>query len=336
MVQEEIVLGHKISTRGIEVDKAKIDVIEKLPLPVNTKGIRGFLGHASFYRRFIKDFSKISRPLSNLLNKDAVFKFDEKCLEAFQTLKEKLVSGPIMVAPDWSAEFELMCDASDYVVGVVLGQWREKVFHAKYYANKVLNNAHLNYAITEKEILAIVYALEKFWSYLVGSKVVIFTDHATIKYLLTKADSKPRLIRWVMLIQQFDIVIKDKKGSENVVADHLSWLVNEEVTQKKKEVRGEFPDESILSAAERLWFTDIANYKVIEVIPYDLNWNQRKKFLHDICFYVWDDSHLFKLGANNLLRRCVTREEAQSILWHFHSSPYGGHCSGDRIAARIL
>ena len=108
MVQEWIVLGHKISAWGIEVDKAKIDVIEKLPPPVNAKGIKSFLGHAGFYRRFIKDFSKICRPLSNLLNKDAVFKLDEECLEAFQTFKEKLVLALIMVAPDWSKEFELM------------------------------------------------------------------------------------------------------------------------------------------------------------------------------------------------------------------------------------
>ena len=107
---------------------------------------------------------------------------------------------PIMVAPDWSKEFELMCDASDYVVGAVLGQRQDKVFHAIYYASKVLNDAQLNYAITEKEILAIVYASKKFRSYLVESKVVIFTDHAPIRHLLTKADSKPRLIRWVLLL----------------------------------------------------------------------------------------------------------------------------------------
>jgi len=104
-----------------------------------------------------------------------------------------------------------MCDANDYAVGANLGHRRDKIFHAIYYVNKVLNNAQLNYATTEKEILVNVYALEKFQCYLVGSKVVIFTDHATIKYLLTKADSKPRLIRWVLLIQEFDIVIKDKK-----------------------------------------------------------------------------------------------------------------------------
>ena len=214
MVQEGIVLGHKISSRGIEVDKAKIDVIEKLPLPVNVKGIRNFLGHVGFYKRFIKYFSKIAKPSSNLLNQDVVFKLDEECLTAFQTLKTSLVSAPIIVTPDWSKEFELMCDVGDYAMGAILGQQQNKVFHAIYYASKVLNDAQLNYATIEKEMLIIVYALEKFGSYLLGSRVIIFTDHAAIKYLLTKTDLEPRLITWVLLIQEFDIVIKDNKGLE--------------------------------------------------------------------------------------------------------------------------
>ena len=169
---------------------------------------------------------------------------------------------------------ELMCDASDYAVGAILGQQREHVFHAIYYANKVLNDAQLNYATTKKEKLAIVYALEKFISYLVGSRVIIFTDHAAIKYHLTKADSKPRLIRLVFLIQEFDIVIKDKKGSENVMADHLSRLVNEEVTQEEQDIRDEFPDESVLHVHERPWFADMAGYMAGGIIPSDFNWNQ--------------------------------------------------------------
>ena len=112
MVQEGIMLGHKISKKGIEVDKAKLDVIYKIPPPVNMKGIRSFLGHAGFYRRFIKDFSKIAKPLSNLLNKEAVFVFNDECLEAFNTLKAKLVSAPVITSPNWGQEFELMCDTS--------------------------------------------------------------------------------------------------------------------------------------------------------------------------------------------------------------------------------
>jgi len=197
-----------------------------------------------------------------------------------------------------------MCDASDYAVCAVLGQWKGRMFHTIYYASKVLNDAQINYATIEKELLAIVYALEKFRSYLVGSKIVIYTDHATIKYLLRKADSKPRLIIWILLLQEFDLFIKDKKGSKNVVADHLSRLVNEKVTLKEDEIKDKFPDESLFLIAGRPWFVDMDNFKAAGVIPKDLNWQQRKTFFHDAQHYIWDDPHLFKVGADNLLRRC--------------------------------
>jgi len=175
-------------------------------------------------------------------------------------------------------------------------------------ANKVLNDAQVNYATTEKEMLAIVYALEKFRSYLVGSRVIIYTDLAAIKYFLNKVDSKPRLIRWILLLQEFDLVIQDKKGLKNVVVDHLSRLVNEEVTSKEAEVRDEFLDESLFILSERPWFANMDNFKAAGIMPKDLNWQQRKKFLHDVRFYIWDDPHLFKIEANNLLRRCVTKK----------------------------
>ena len=121
---------------------------------------------------------------------------------------------------------------------------------------------------------------------MVGSKVITFIDHAAIKYFLTKADSKLRLIRWVLILQEFDIVIKDKKGCENLVVDHLSRLVNEEVTRKEQDIRDEFPDKSLLSVGERPWFADIANFKAVGIIPNDLNWNQQNKFFHDAHYYV--------------------------------------------------
>jgi hypothetical protein len=180
--------------------------------------------HAGFYRRFIKDFSKITKPLTHLLQKDVAFDLDEKCLAAFWTLKSALVSAPILQPPDWSQPFEIMCDASDYAVGAVLGQIKEGRVHAVYYASKTLNEAQLNYATMEKELLAMVFTFEKFRSYIVNSKVIVYTDHAAIKYLLAKKDAKPRLIRWILLLQEFDVEICDKKGVENVVTNHLSRM----------------------------------------------------------------------------------------------------------------
>jgi hypothetical protein len=211
MVQEGIVLGHIVSKRGIEVDRAKVELIENLPPPTSVKQIRSFLGHAGFYRRFIEDFSKVSRPLCNLLAKDTPFNFDEACHEAFQKLQSLLSSAPIMKPPDWS-------------LGAVLGQRVGKLPHAIYYASKTLMDAQVNYTTTEKELLAVVFSLNKFRSYLLGSKVIIYSDHAALRHLLAKKETKPRLIRWILLLQEFNIEIRDKKGTENVVADHLSRI----------------------------------------------------------------------------------------------------------------
>ncbi|GJX94954.1 reverse transcriptase domain-containing protein [Tanacetum coccineum] len=212
MVKEGIILGHTISGVGIKVDRAKIDVIAKLPYPTNLKGVRSFLGHAGFYRRFIKDFSMISKPMTQLLMKDAKFDFSDDCKKAFNILKEKLTTKPIIISPDWNVPFELMCDASDLAVGAVLGQRIDRKFKPIYYASKTLNNAQEHYTTTEKELLAIVFSFDKFCQYLVISKFVVYTDHSALKYLFSKQDAKLRLIRWVLLLQGFDIEIKDKKG----------------------------------------------------------------------------------------------------------------------------
>ncbi|GJU87005.1 putative nucleotidyltransferase, ribonuclease H [Tanacetum coccineum] len=248
MVTEGIVLGHKVSRKGLEVDKAKIDVIAKLPPPTNVKAVRNFLGHVVFYRGFIKYFSKISRPMTKLLEKDSVFNFDEECNKAFETLKEKLTNAPIMVTPNSLLPFELICDSSNFAVGAVLGQHKEKHFRPIHFASKTLNSAQQNYTVSEKELLAIVFAFDKFRSYLVLSKTAVFTDHAAIKYMFSKQDAKPRLIRWILLLQEFDIKIKNTKGAENVTADHLSRLEKPNLNElNDKEINDEFPDEFLMS-----------------------------------------------------------------------------------------
>ena len=236
MVTEGIVLGHKSSTTGLEVDQEKVVVIKTLRPPTIVKGIRSFLGHAGFYRRFIKDLLKISRPLCRLLEKDANFDFDESCRSAFDEIKSRLVIAPIMLTHDWNNDFEIMCDSSDYVMGAVLGQRTEKICKAIYYASKTFNEAQESYSTIEKEMLAMVFAYEKFRPYILGSHVIIHTDHAAIKYLMEKKEAKPRLIRSVLLLQEFDLEIKDKKGSDNVKADHLSRLEMNAGKEKGNEI----------------------------------------------------------------------------------------------------
>ena len=237
MVTEGIVLGHMIYATGLEVDQAKFSIIRNLMPPTTINGIRSFLGHAGFYRKFIIDFSKIAKPLCRLLEKDTKFYFDESCQKAFEEIKFRLVEAPIMAKPDWNREFEIMCDASDFAMGAVLGQKDEK---AIYYARKIFNEAQENYSTTEKEILAIVFACENFRPYILGSHVVIHTDHAAIKYLMARKEAKPRLIRWVLLFQEFDLEIKDKKGSNNVIDDHLSRVEKPTVQEEGREIAENF------------------------------------------------------------------------------------------------
>ncbi|KAI3669590.1 hypothetical protein L6452_40855 [Arctium lappa] len=336
IVKEGIVLGHLISKRGVEVDKAKLEAIEKLPEPTTVKGIRSFLGHARFYRRFIKDFSKISKPLCILLQHDHKFEFTEECRNAFQILKKALVTAVVVVAPDWEKPFEIMCDASDWAVGVVLGQRKENVFHSIYYASKTLNEAQINYTTTEKELLAVVFAFEKFRSYLMGEKVIVHTDHAAIKYLISKKDAKPRLIRWVLLLQEFDLEIVDRKGVDNHVADHLSRL--ERPSEDLGDIIETFLDEKILMLQHKdsPWFADIANYLACGIKPSGYTSQMLKKILHDTKMYLWDDPFLFKLGADQILRRCVPDTDVAAILQHCHQTPYGGHFGGQRTATKAL
>ncbi|KAI3462495.1 hypothetical protein Pfo_019158 [Paulownia fortunei] len=233
---------HRMSSKGLEVDRIKIIAIEKLPPPVNVK--------------------------------------------AFDHIKKALISAPIMVVSDWTQPFELMCNA---------------------------------------KLLAIVFAFDKFYTYLIGTKVIVYTNHAAIRYLFAKKDAKSRLIRWIFFFQEFDLEIKDKKGSENVVTNHLSRLEqkNENFEEPIKEF---FPDKFILAIKDNLpWYAYFVNYLVCGLLPSDLTYHQKKKFLHDVKSYLWDDPLLFKRCSDSVIRRCVPMDETNEILKHCHSSPCGGH-----------
>ncbi|KAK8574820.1 hypothetical protein V6N12_062498 [Hibiscus sabdariffa] len=215
MVNEGTVLGHKISSKGIEVDKAKVEVFEKLPPPTNVKGIRSFLGH-----------------------QNQPFVFDKECQSAFEELKMRLISAPVVVPPYWTSPFELMCDASDHAVGAAFGQRR---------------------------------------------------DHSAIKYLVSKKVAKPRLIRWILLLQEFDLEVKDRKRTEIQVADHLSRFDNPHNQDRDIEISDSFPDEKILFGTTIPWYADIVNFLV------------------------------------SVLRRCIPEEEQKDIMYHCHTASCGGH-----------
>nr|GFC35399.1 reverse transcriptase domain-containing protein [Tanacetum cinerariifolium] len=265
--------------------------------------------------------------MTHLLEKETPFVFSKECVDAFGTLKKKLTEAPILVVPDWNLPFELMCDASDFTIGAVLGQRKTKHFqpihyasktmteaqihystnekemdlpfelmcdasdfaigavlgqrHEKHfkpihYASKTMNDAESNYTTTEKEMLAVVYAFEKFLSYLIMNKSIVHTDHSALKYLFAKKDAKARLLRWVLLVQEFDFKVLDTKGAENLAADHLSRLENPyENVLDPKGINETFPLETLSMVTFRgdssaPWFADFANYHAGSFIIKDM------------------------------------------------------------------
>nr|GEZ81733.1 reverse transcriptase domain-containing protein [Tanacetum cinerariifolium] len=250
MVKDGIVFGHKISKNRIEVDKAKVDVITKLPHPTTIKGICSFLSHVGFYRRFTQGFSKIARLMIRLLEKDTPFFFSKERVEDFQTLKKKLTEAPILIAPDWDLLFELMCDASDFVI-----------------------------------------------------------DQSALKYLFAKKDSKERLLWWILLFQGFKFKVIGTKRAENLAADHLSQLESpHQNALNPKEINEAFPLEtlnmvSFCGDSSTPWFADFANYHAGNFVVKGMSSQQKNKFFKDVKHYFWDDPFLFKICANQVIRR---------------------------------
>nr|GEZ83366.1 reverse transcriptase domain-containing protein [Tanacetum cinerariifolium] len=227
--------------------------------------------------RFIKDLSKIAHPLTKLLKKDTPFEFEDECQDAFKILKEKLTYAPVIISLNWTLSFELMCDASDFTVEEILGQKKSRNFHLIYFASKTLSAAQQNYTITEKELMAVVFSFDKFRSYLVLSKTIIHIDHSALRHLFKKQDAK--FICWIMLLQEFDIEIKDRKGIENVAADHLSRIKNEETSDDSEvnEVNDKFPGETLMeiNTEGESWFADLTNYFASDIIPKGMTYHKK-------------------------------------------------------------
>nr|GEZ25546.1 reverse transcriptase domain-containing protein [Tanacetum cinerariifolium] len=228
--------------------------------------------------------------MTHLLEKNSPFIFSNECIQAFKTLKDKQTEASILIAPNWDQPFELMCDASDYAVGAVLGQRIEKHFWSIHYASKTMNQAEANYTTTEKEMLAVVYAFENFRSYLIMNKSIVYTDHSALKYLFAKKDAKARLLCWILLLQEFDFKVIDTRGAENYVVDHLSRLENPyKNTFNPKEINETFPLESLNKVAHKdpstPWFADLANYHAGKFIIKGMMSQQKQKFFKDARHY---------------------------------------------------
>ncbi|GJV35594.1 reverse transcriptase domain-containing protein, partial [Tanacetum coccineum] len=247
--------------------------------------------------------------MTHLLEKETPFVFSKDCIDAFETLKKKLTEAPILVVPDWNLPFELMYDASDFAIGAVLGQRKMKHFQPIHYASKAMTEAQIHYTTTKKEMLAIVYAFEKFRPYL------------------------------VLLLQEFDITIRDKKGSENLAADHLSRLENpHKDVLENKDINENFPLETLgkISNVNTPWFADYANFHVGNFIIKGMMTQQKKNFFKDVKHYFWDDPYLFRICADQIIRRCAHGKEANDILKACHEGPTGGHHIVNLTAQKVF
>nr|GEU70585.1 DNA-directed DNA polymerase [Tanacetum cinerariifolium] len=223
-------------------------------------------------QRSIQDFSKIARPMTHLLEKETLFLFSKDCIDAFETHKKKLTEASILVVPDWNLPFELMCDASDFMIGVVLGQCKMKHFQPIHYASKTMTEAQIHYTTTEKAMLSVVYAFENFRPYLVLSKSIVYTDHLALKYIL----------------------------------NHLSRLeIPHKDVFENKDINENFPLESLgkISNASTPWFSNFANFHAENFIVKGMSSQQKKKFFKDVKHYFWDDPYLFWICANQIIRR---------------------------------
>ncbi|GJS95711.1 reverse transcriptase domain-containing protein [Tanacetum coccineum] len=275
MCREGIMLGHKISKSRIEVDRAKVDVIAKLPHPTT-----------------------IARPMTYLLEKETPFVFSKDCIDAFQTLKKKLTEAPILVVLDWNLPFELMCDASDFAIGAVLGQRKMKHFQHIHYASKTMTKAQIHYTTTEKEMLAVVYAFEQLG---ISCLIQMIVENLA-------ADHLSRL--------------------ENPHKDVL----------ENKDINEHFPLETlgVISSGSTPWFADYANYHAGNFIIKGMSTQQKRKFFKDVKHYFWDDPYLFRTCADQIIRRCVHGQEAFEILKACHEGPTGGHHSANLTARKVF
>nr|GEX80548.1 reverse transcriptase domain-containing protein [Tanacetum cinerariifolium] len=274
---------------------------------------------SSFHQRLLKN----SQADDLTSRKRYPFIFSIECVEAFQTLKIKLTEAPILIAPDWDMPFELMCDASDFAIGAILGQCQDKHFRPIHYAT-------------------VVYAFEKFRSYLIMNKSIMYTDHSALKYMFAKIYSNVRLLRWVLLLQEFTFKVIDTKGAENMVADHLSRLENpHQNVLDPKEINESFPLETLNLVSTRghqstPCFADFANYHARNFVVKGMSSQPKSKFFKDVKYYFWDDPFLFNICANQVIRRCLHGHEAIEILKACHYGPTGEYHGLNYTAKKVF
>ncbi|KAH9318924.1 hypothetical protein KI387_020693, partial [Taxus chinensis] len=330
-----VLLGHVVSRDGIGIDPNKVSKIKELPSPMNRSKLRSFLGHVGYYRRFIKNFSKIAQPLTQFLKKDVTYELGNKAHEAFGQLKESLVSSPVLKNLDWSKPFIVYTDASDAALGSTLSQKDENGNeHPIYFGSRQMSSAEVNYTVTEKEALAIIFAVKKFRNYLLGKKFLVVTDHQALKYIVNKPNPSGRIARWIILLQEFEFDIIDRPGKKHVNADALSRAYDGLGSSCDDD---DFPDATLFSLDTiRSEYIDIWNYLNEFKFPNGSNAKTKRKITQASRPYSILHGVLFRIGPDGQYKRAVGRDQGKELLEEFHNGTCGGHFSGQLTARRIL
>lgn len=324
-------LGHIVSATGLRPNPAKLSAVQDFPVPKNTKGIKAFLGLCNYYRRFIKGFAQIASPLNKLTSKKEKFVWSPQCQQAFETLKEKLVSAPILAYPDFNLPFHLYVDASQTGIGLTLGQIVDGAEKVIAYAGRDLNPAERNYSATEREALAVIDGIKRFQSYLQGQKFTIHTDHHALRWLMSPADPTGRLARWSLLIQQFDFDIVHRPGAVNGNADALSRRPYGTYSLNSLESSG-FQAQQIFNFQRRdPNLTDLIDYLECDRLPQD-NTRAKRVLLSEDIYFLDDNNLLYHIDVSDKRGRKGCHAQLvlppplrYEVLVNAHDDLAGGH-----------
>lgn len=309
---ELIYLGHRVSNKGIGTDPEKVQAIVSYPPPKNIKELRRFYGMASWYRRFVQNFSDIAQPLTQLLKKNMKWEWGTEQDNAMKELKRRLTEAPILVCPDFSLPFTIKSDASGSGIGSILCQWQNGEERVIAYNSRALSDVEKRYSACEKECLAVVHAIRKYRQYIEGQHFTVLTDCLALKWLNSMKNPSGRLAKWSLELQQFDYEIKYNKGSLNIVPDALSRIP--EVSCVQETVKCEWYDPLIKSV-----FDNPDKYPDFKIDQGELF--KKVKFYKDKV-------------EDNMWKLCVRKPERNRVLQECHSTPTAGHLGREKTTAR--
>ena len=327
-------LGHTVSSQGIQPDPRNIEKVAKAEPPKNVKGVQRFLGLASYYRRFIKNFAKIVNPITQLLQKDKKFMWTKECNDAFEKIKFELTNPPILIFPDFDKPFLIMTDASGYAIGAVLSQYDNKnKDHPIAYASRTLTDYEKRYAAIEREALALVFATKYFRHYIWSKEIILLTDHKPLQWLMSHKDTSSRLIRWALALQDLNIQIKYRTGKSNGNADYLSRIEEPIVATvmvaipMDEKLKEEQDKDSELIIIRKFLDKGTIPEDTLKSLSIHLNKNGYKYNTKKNILY-------YRTGENNLL--VIPNIYRSTLLLQYHDGHLGGHLSARKVTSKMI